>query len=210
MAEQESSYEAAILTDSGPGIVAELPLPGHSTPPRPAVAPTSSSPLAASPLPTAAASAGRAVRRLELAMDNAQASDSTQPVDEAGAAFPSCPESPDSYCSERRLQAYQDQIRFSAYPTVPDAPRKDQYYIPESELEDKSPPRQPPAKIFRNGVLMYHKNFKGTVPISYVDTRLYEGGHDDYYEAYTSSDLRWIRRIHYLLHAHQIQRWPAP
>jgi hypothetical protein len=36
MAELESSYEAAILTDSGPGIVAELPSPGHSTPRVPA------------------------------------------------------------------------------------------------------------------------------------------------------------------------------
>jgi hypothetical protein len=143
-------------------------------------------------------------------MDNAQASDSTQPVDEAGAAFPSCPESPDSCCSERRLQAYQDQIRFSAYPTPPQAPRKDQY-ISEAELEAESLPRRRPAKIFRNGVLMYHKNFQGKTPITYVDTGLYEGGHDDYYEAYTSSDVRWIRRIHYLLHAHQIQRrWPAP
>ena len=191
MAEQESSYEAAIIT----GIVAGLPSPGHSTPPRSDVAPTSSSPPA-----------GRAVRRLDLAMDNAQASDSIQPVDEAGAAFPSCPESPDSFCSERRLQAYQDQITFFAYPTPPDAPRKDQY-ISESELEAESPPRQRPAKIFRNGVLLYHKNFKGTVPISYVDTRLYEGGHDDYYEAYNQSDLRWVRRINNLLEAHKIPRW---
>jgi hypothetical protein len=191
MAEQESSYEAAILTS-----------PGDSTPPRPAVPPTSSSQLAASPLPAAAASAGRAVRRLDLAMD---ASESTQPVDEAGAAFPSCPESPDSCCSQRRLQAYEDEIRFSAYPAPPDAPRKDQY-IAESESEAESPPLRRPAKIFRNGILMYHKNFKGTVPITYVDTRLYEGGHDDYYEAYSQSDLRWIRRIHYLLDAHKIPR----
>jgi hypothetical protein len=201
MAERESSYEAAILTDSGPGIVAELPSPGHSTPQRPAVAPTSSSPPAAPPRPAAA---GRAVRRLDLAIDN-QASESTQPVDEADAAFPSCPESPDSCCSQRRLQAYEDEIRFSAYPAPPNAPRKDQY-IPESESEAKSPPRRRPAKIFHNGILMYHKNFKGTVPITYVDTRLYEGGHDDYYEAYSQSDLRWIRRIHYLLDAHKIPR----
>jgi hypothetical protein len=202
MAELESSYEAAILTDSGPGIVAELPSPGHSTPPRPAVAPTSSSPPAAPPRP---AVAGRAVRRLDLAIDNAQASESTQPVDEADAAFPSCPESPDSCCSQRRLQAYESEIRFSAYPAPPDAPRKDQY-IAESESEAESPPLRRPAKIFRNGILMYHKNFKGTVPITYVDTRLYEGGHDDYYEAYSQSDLRWIRRIHYLLDAHKIPR----
>ena len=209
MAEQESSYEAAILTDSGPGIVAELPSPGYSTPPRPAVPPTSSSPLAASPLPAAAASAGRAVRRLDLAMDNAQASDSNEPVDEAGAAFPSCPESPDSYCSERRLQAYQDQIRFSAYPAPPDAPRKDQYDS-ESDSEAVSPLRRPPAKVFRRGKLMYHKRFKGQLPSTYVDTRLYEGGHDDYYEAYSRSDLLWIRRIHRLLDAHGISRWRIP
>ena len=70
MAEQERSYEAAILTDSGPGIVVELPSPGYSTPPRPAVAPTSSSPPAA---PPRQAVAGRTIRRPDLAMDNAQA-----------------------------------------------------------------------------------------------------------------------------------------
>ena len=32
-------------------------------------------------------------------------------------------------------------------------------------------------------VLLYHKKFEGAVPITFVDTRLYEGGHDDYYEA---------------------------
>ena len=54
---------------------------------------------------------------------------------------------------------------------------------------------------------MYHKTFKGAVPITYVDTRLYEGGHDDYYEAHNPSDLHWVRRIHYLLRAHKIPRW---
>ena len=205
MAELESSYEAAILTDDGPGIVAELPSLGHSTPRR-TVAPTSSSPPAAPPRP---AVAGRAVRRLDLTVDNVHASESTQPVDEADAAFPSCPEYPDSCCSQRRLQAYEDEITFSAYPAPPDAPRKDQYNT-ESESEAESPPRRRPAKMFRNGILMYHKNFKGTVPITYVDTRLYEGRHDDYYEAYSQSDLRWIRRIHYLLDAHGILRWPVP
>ena len=142
-------------------------------------------------------------------MDNAHALESTQPVDEADAASQSSPESPDSSCSQRRLQEFENQIRFSRYPTPPDAPRKDQY-IPESESEAKSPPRGRPAKIFRNGKLMYHKRCRGQLPITYVDTRLYEGGHDDYYEAYTSSDLRWIRRIHYLLDAHRIPRWPVP
>ena len=54
------------------------------------------------------------------------------------------------------------------------------------------------------------KRFRGQLPITYVDTRLYEGGHDDYYEAHSRSDLRWIRRIHHLLDAHKIQRWPVP
>ena len=148
-------------------------------------------------------------------MDNAQALKSTQPVDEADAASPSCPESPDSCCSgsRRRMQAYENQIRFSTYPTPPDAPRKDQY-VPESEseAEAKSPPRWPPAtgKIFRNGKLWYHKTFKGAEPITYVDTRLYEGGINDYYEAYNQSDLRWVRRIHFLLSAHKIPRCDVP
>ena len=29
---------------------------------------------------------------------------------------------------------------------------------------------------------------------------------DDYYEAYNEHDLRWVRRIDYLLQRHQIQR----
>ena len=138
-------------------------------------------------------------------MESALALESTQPVDEADADFSSLPESPNSCCSQRRLQAYEDEITFSAYPAPPDAQRKDQY-IPESESEAESPPRRRPAKMFRNGILMYHKNFKGTVPITYVDTRLYEGRHDDYYEAYSPNDLRWVRRIHHLLDAHGIKR----
>ena len=141
-------------------------------------------------------------------MDNVQAFklESTQLVDEADADFPSFPASPDSCCSQRRLQEYEDQIRNSFYPAPPDAPRKDQHYS-ESELEAESSPWRPPAKIFRNGKLMYHKKFKGAVPITYVDTRLYEGGHDDYYEAHNPSDLRWVRRIRHLLDAHKIPRW---
>jgi hypothetical protein len=137
-------------------------------------------------------------------MDSAQDLESTQPVDEADA---DCPASPDSCCSQRRLQEYEDQIKFSTYPAPPDAPRKDQYYS-ESESEAESSPWRPPAKVFRNGKLMYHKQFKGAVPITYVDTRLYEGGHDDYYEAHNPSDLRWVRRIRHLLDAHKIPRIP--
>ena len=48
---------------------------------------------------------------------------------------------------------------------------------------------------------MYHKKFKGAVPITStcVGTRLYEGGHDDYYEEHNPSDLRWVRCIRHLL-----------
>jgi hypothetical protein len=203
VAEQESTYEATVLTDRGPGLVVVLPS-GPSTPPRTAaVAPASSSPPAAPPRP---AVSSRAIRRLDLQMENAQALESTQPVDEADADVSSFPASPNSSCSQRRLQEYEDQIKFSTYPAPPDAPPKDQYYS-ESESEAESPPWRPPAKIFRNGKLMYHKKFKGAVPITYVDTRLYEGGHDDYYEAHSPSDLRWVRRIRRLLDSHKIPRW---
>ena len=204
MSEQESAYEATILTDRGPSPGMVLPS-GYSTPPHSTVAPASSSPPAAPPRPSVS---GRAIRRLDLQMDNVQAFklESTQLVDEADADFPSFPASPDSCCSQRRLQEYEDQIRNSTYPAPPDAPRKDQHYS-ESELEAESSPWRPPAKIFRNGKLMYHKKFKGAVPITYVDTRLYEGGHDDYYEAHNPSDLRWVRRIRHLLDAHKIPRW---
>ena len=43
--------------------------------------------------------------------------------------------------------------------------------------------------------------------MTYVDTRLYEGGRNDYYEAYNQSDLHWVRRINNLLEAHKIPRW---
>jgi hypothetical protein len=220
VAEQESTYEATVLTDSlrdrGPGLVVVLPS-GPSTPPRTAVAPASSSPPAALPRP---AVSGRAIRRLDLQMENAQALESTQPVDTADSDFSSIPASPDSCCSQRRLQEYEDQIKVSTYPEPPDAPRKDQHYS-ESESEAESQPWRPLAKIFRNGKLMYHKKFKGAVTITYVNTRLYEGGHDDYYEAHGPSDLRRFapsdlreccaRRLlrgRHLLDAHKIPRIP--
>ena len=178
---------------------AKTSLRAYSTPPRSAVPPASASPPAPS-LPAA----GRAVRRLELLIENTSALESTQPVDEGDAASLSSPESPNSCCSQRRLQEYLEQIKSSRYPTPPDAPREDQYI---SESEAGSPLRRPPAKIFRKGKLMYHKTFKGAEPIAYVDTGLYEGGHNDYYEAFNPSDLHWVRRIHYLLRAHKIPRW---
>ena len=138
-------------------------------------------------------------------MENMQATESMQLVDESDAA-PSCPESPEICCSQLRLQEYEEQNEFSRYPTPPDAPRKDQH-ISESELEAESLRRRPPAKVFSNGKLMYHKTYKGPEPIAYVDTGVYEGGRNDYYEAYTESDLRWVRSIDYVLGAHKIPRW---
>ena len=206
MAEQESAYEAASLTNRGPSPGVVLPS-GHSTPPHSAVPPASSSPPAALGPPRPAVS-GRAIRRLDLQMDNAQTLASTPQVDEADADYPSSfPASPESCSSKRRLQEYEDHIRNSPYPAPPDAPAKDQHY-PESESEAESASWRPPAKYFRNGKLLYHKKFKGAVPITYVDTRLYEGGHDDYYEAHNPSDLRWVRRIRHLLDAHKIPRIP--
>ena len=96
-------------------------------------------------------------------------------------------------------------ISASRYPTPPGAPRDQPY--PESESEAGTPLRRRPAKLFRKGQLLYHKSFNGVEPITYVDTRLYEGGSNDYYEAYNRSDLRWVRRINNLLEAHNIPRW---
>jgi hypothetical protein len=56
---------------------------------------------------------------------------------------------------------------------------------------------------------MYHKKFKVVAPMIYVDTRLYEGGHDDYYEAHTPSDLCWVCRIRHLLDSHKIPPIPS-
>ena len=84
---------------------------------------------------------------------------------------------------------------------------KDQH-VPESESESESqsPLRRPPAKIFRNGELQVHKTYKGPVPLTYVDTGVYEGGSDDYYEVYTRDDLRWARRLAFVMKHHGIVR----
>ena len=58
----------------------------------------------------------------------------------------------------------------------------------------------------RNGKLMYHTAYKGPEPVAYVDTGLYEDGRNDYYEAYNERDLRWVRRIDYVLRRHRIPR----
>lgn len=94
----------------------------------------------------------------------------------------------------------------SRYPTPPAAPPKDQY-ISESESSDicnRPCRRQPPAKLFRNGQLWYHKSYKGPEPIGYVDTGLYEGGQHDFYEAYNEADAVWAKRLSLVLRRHGI------
>ena len=91
---------------------------------------------------------------------------------------------------------------------APTAPPKDDY-IYESEDESQSPLRQAPARVFRDRKLKIHKTYNGPVPLTYVDTGVYEGGGNDYYEAYTEQDLCWARRLNYVLEYHQIPRWEA-
>jgi hypothetical protein len=108
--------------------------------------------------------------------------------------------------------ALQVRYEWSPYPTPPAAPRKDQY-IPESEGSDgkydrqRRPPR--PARLFRNGQLIFHRTsrYTGPEPIGYVDTGLCEGVNHDWYEAYTDVDLRWACRLDLVLQRHHIERW---
>ena len=67
---------------------------------------------------------------------------------------------------------------------------------------------RPPVQIFHDGRLKYHKAYKGPRPISFVDTGVYAGGKRDYFVAYNEVELRWIRRIDYLLEFHGIARYP--
>ena len=165
MADKERSYEGAVLPSptSGTAFASELPLDPLATPPRLAGAVASPSPPAP-PHP----SAGRAVRRLGLGNEP-----------DAAALAPSCPGSPDVVCSQLRLKEGEELPELSrSYPSIPPAPRKDQYISP-SELESAESPPPPPAKIFRRGQLMYQAAHKGPLPIAYVDTGLYAGGKHD-------------------------------
>lgn len=151
----ERLHDDAVL--DGPGHTHATPPP--LTPPRLAAA--SPSPPAP-PRPVA-------VRRLPLG-------GSPSPVDESDPEAPSRPASPGVVCSQYRIYRWEEneaQNRNSRYPTPPDAPRKDQYIPPsdsESEGSNQSPLRQPPAKIFRNGILHIYKKYKGPVPLTYVNT----------------------------------------
>jgi hypothetical protein len=139
------------------------------------------------------------VRRLSL-------SGSTSPFDESHA--PSRSASPGVICSQYRLQLYEEEIRNSRYPTPPAAPPKDDYVsASQSEGGSQSPQRLPPARVFRNGKLKVHKWYSGPIPLTYVDTGVYEGGSNDYYEVYTSDDLRRARHMNFVLNHHRVPRW---
>ena len=137
----------------------------------------------------------------------------TSPVDESDSVPASRSTSPAVVCSQYRLRCllpvqWEEGILSSRYQTPPAAPPKDDY-IYESEDESQSPLRQAPARVFRHGKLKIHKTYNGPVPLTYVDTGVYEGGGNDYYEAYTEQDLCWARRLNYVLKYHQIPRWEA-
>ncbi len=111
-------------------------------------------------------------------------------------------------CSQYRLQQFEEGILSSRYLTPPAAPPKDDY-IPdsESEGENQSSLRQAPARVFRNGKLKVHKMYNCPVPLTYVDTWVYEGRSNDYYEVFTRADLCWVRSIDFVMKYHRIPRW---
>ena len=77
----------------------------------------------------------------------------------------------------------------------------------EAETSDSEcPPRRLPVKVLRNGRLNYHKAYNGPRPITYVDTRLYQGGPDDFIEAFNEEEVIWLHVIRDLLDAHHIPR----
>ena len=142
-----------------------------------------------------------------------ESAQSSPAVAESDAVAPSCPGSSDICCSQESLQEYKEQSGlFGRYPTPPAAPRtRKEQYIPPSESESEAessdnerPLQRPPAKVFRNGRLMYHKAYDGPKPITYVDMRRYEGGRNDDYEAFNEDDLIWVRRIRDVLDSHNI------
>jgi hypothetical protein len=53
---------------------------------------------------------------------------------------------------------------------------------------------------------MYHKAYDGPRQITYVDTKLYQGGPDDYIEAFNDKEVIWLHVICDLLDAHHITR----
>ena len=180
--------------------LADSPLP--STPPQPLLLLVENPSLSSLEPPPAA----RAVRR--LALEDLNATESQRPPSPARAQSPVVEESPppSDGPSSSPLPAQ--------YPTPPAAPRKDQYVQDSgsdsecSELYDKT--RAPPAYIFRDGRLMFHRKYQGRRPFTFVDTGLYEGGRHDWYGVHTDRDLIWANRLELVLQRHNIQRKAPP
>ena len=66
-----------------------------------------------------------------------------------------------------------------------------------------------PARVFRSGKLKIHKTYNGPVPLTYVDTGVYEGGGNDYYEVHKHEDLCWACRLDFVMKYHWIPCWEA-
>ena len=108
----------------------------------------------------------------------------TSPVDKSDTVAASRSPSPAVVCSQYRTYYYRlhqmaEGSLSSRYPTPPAAPPKDGY-IAESESESESL-----DLVFYNGKLKVHKTYNSPVPLTYVDTGVYEGGSNDYFEAHT-------------------------
>jgi hypothetical protein len=116
-------------------------------------------------------------------------------------------------CSERVRRAIVQvaaPCHLSLYPTPPAAPRKDDY-IPDSDSDlqcsdNRQWLRAPPAYIFCDGQLMFHKEYQGRMPFTYVD----EGGRHDWYGVHTDQDLVLAQQLNLVLQRHFIPRRATP
>ncbi len=54
-----------------------------------------------------------------------------------------------------------------------------------------------------------HKTYKGPVPLTYVDTGVYEGWSNDYYEVHARVELRWARRLEFIMKHHIVHAPPG-
>ena len=54
-----------------------------------------------------------------------------------------------------------------------------------------------PAKLFRNGELLVHRDFSGQIPLCFYATGLESGGSHDYYECFDERDILWARRVRF-------------
>ena len=53
-----------------------------------------------------------------------------------------------------------------------------------------------PAKLFRNGELLVHRDFSGQIPLCFYATGLESGGSHDY-ECFDERDILWARRVRF-------------